>query len=296
MELERVQCGERRMTLEGCPEPPCRLSIPSHASSRPRISTTQRNSCSLALGKTHSKLPNAKMASSNRKTLRFAVGSPEEYRSAIWRLFVQGDDVYLQPRHSGFRSDWKFSLHRSGVWRLAYTKESGYLLPGSSDRVTYRWTRPAAFRPGWVQGPSIVVPYVPLKTPNAYFPKDVEDPAAIHWTTPPDPGYNYDFIVLLAAPEAAPLPIKDNELLLGPLDLRKMGAVHLLRRYRPMTAGEIAHLAPRVDPKLTKVTFTGPAPAPHFNASAWETFPDASGGMNVLDLPFGREHATTKPQ
>lgn len=102
------------------------------------------------------------MASSKRKTLYFAVGSPDEYRSAVWRLWVHGDDVYLGARDVRWI---KLSMHHSGIWRYAWTEESGLKTPGSADRVINRWSRPADFVPGWTQGPSLIVPNTGIRRP-----------------------------------------------------------------------------------------------------------------------------------
>jgi hypothetical protein len=72
------------------------------------------------------------MPSSQRKVIRFAVGSPEQYRSSLWRLWVQGNDVYLGARI--ITGVVKLSMHRSGIWRYAFTERSGTKL----DRQGYR--------------------------------------------------------------------------------------------------------------------------------------------------------------
>jgi hypothetical protein len=111
------------------------------------------------------------MASDEKNTIRFAVGSPDEYRSAIWRLWVQGNDVYLAARVlTGFI---KISLHRSGIWRLAWTDQSGIRTQGSSDRVEARWQRPQEFRQGWTQGPAVIVPNSGIQRPFRH-PPDID--------------------------------------------------------------------------------------------------------------------------
>ena len=53
----------------------------------------------------------------DRKTLRFAVGTPSAARSSVWRLWVNQDDVYLGQRAT--TQFLKVSLHASGDWRIA---------------------------------------------------------------------------------------------------------------------------------------------------------------------------------
>jgi hypothetical protein len=54
---------------------------------------------------------------------RFGVGSADGPRSAVWRLWTgKGtSDVYVAARTLG--GNLKVSLHESGVWRYAFTKE-----------------------------------------------------------------------------------------------------------------------------------------------------------------------------
>jgi len=51
------------------------------------------------------------MTSAEKRTLRFAVGTAQEYRSAIWRLWVERNDAYLAARTLGGLI--KLSLHES---------------------------------------------------------------------------------------------------------------------------------------------------------------------------------------
>ncbi len=103
------------------------------------------------------------MASRDKKTIRFAVGPPHEARSSIWRLWVQGNETYLSTR--GLASTLKLSLHQSGKWRLAWTSDSELFAQGTNDRVEQRWERPPEFYPGWVHGPTIIIPDVGLAHP-----------------------------------------------------------------------------------------------------------------------------------
>jgi len=77
--------------------------------------------------------------------LRFAVAEPTIGSSSVWRLWAtRHGDVYLATYN--LAGVTKFSFHRSGICRNAFTREHG---PGRSmtDRVMHRWHR------GFVPGP-----------------------------------------------------------------------------------------------------------------------------------------------
>lgn len=78
------------------------------------------------------------MTKSDRVDFRIAVGEPDGPRSNVWRGFSRGDDVYLAIR--GTAGIEKFSFHRSGICRRAFTKEEGPA-DGEVDRVLHRWGR-----------------------------------------------------------------------------------------------------------------------------------------------------------
>lgn len=91
-------------------------------------------------------------------TVRFAAGSAERIRSSVWRLWVHGSDVYLAARIMA--RTFKLSLHESGKWVSAFTEQSGVVLSETGYRRHREWQRPSEFRPGWTQGPSVMVPWV----------------------------------------------------------------------------------------------------------------------------------------
>jgi hypothetical protein len=106
------------------------------------------------------------LSASAEQVLRFAVGTPSGPRSGTWRLWVppSKSDLYLSPRALG--AHVKVSLHESGSWRLALTRE--YVertspqpaLPGGG-RVMRDWQRPDP-QPGtapFTQAFAIVVPW-----------------------------------------------------------------------------------------------------------------------------------------
>jgi hypothetical protein len=68
---------------------------------------------------------------------RFSVGDPENRRSHIWSVAARRSDVYVS---SGGPSPTKFSFHKSGICRDAFTSEHG-APEGMQDRVVKRWRR-----------------------------------------------------------------------------------------------------------------------------------------------------------
>ena len=88
------------------------------------------------------------------RTFRFAVGSPSEPFSAVWRL-VGDKDPFLGCYRQGMGL-FKISMHPDDTL-VAFTAQSGAKFENGS-RVDKTWPRPPEFRPGWTIGPSILVP------------------------------------------------------------------------------------------------------------------------------------------
>ena len=86
---------------------------------------------------------------------RFAVGSPGNQLSPIWKIWNQKNDVYLTGKFLG--GYLKFSLHQSGVWTAAAPKESKIELAPGNRRLS-SWKRPEEFSKGLTWGPYIAVP------------------------------------------------------------------------------------------------------------------------------------------
>lgn len=76
--------------------------------------------------------------------LRFAACSPQEMTTNSWRVWAQGDDVYVACRDA--LKEFKVSLHASGVWRVAYTESAianrPELVGLGQDRVWTKWAPP----------------------------------------------------------------------------------------------------------------------------------------------------------
>jgi hypothetical protein len=233
------------------------------------------------------------MASGEKKTLRFAVGGPDDYRSAIWRLWVQGNDVYLAARAvMGFI---KFSLHHSGKWRLAWTERSGILAKGSSDRVEGRWTRPPEFRRGWTQGPAIIVPHTGIQHPFRHHDDDVSK--SVVWSPTPRPGYKLHFTVLFAnlhAPvDSWSKVLRPGDKCLGALYLKDRDTVALCRREVAMVEKESSYILPFV--RNMRINYDADIPEVN-GASVFSAGTDDAGQPYLLDMALGWENVQgTKP-
>jgi hypothetical protein len=90
--------------------------------------------------------------------VRFAVGTPGK-RSSVWRLWNHGDEVYVGVRD--IAGHHKASLHRSGDWHEAFSREHTEgprsLVPPGRDRVLEKWRRPREFAPGLPRGEAVWV-------------------------------------------------------------------------------------------------------------------------------------------
>lgn len=112
--------------------------------------------------------------SKKNNAIRFAVGDPNNVQSHIWRIWVQGNDVYLGTRDS--LNIMKVSLHASGIWRLAYV-ESFDKRDRNSDRVIIRWTKKEG-PIDWFQSINIIT--TPSTSKNLFNPQK-ESLDSIQW-------------------------------------------------------------------------------------------------------------------
>lgn len=94
------------------------------------------------------------------KTVRFATGSPAAPFSGVWRLVAKNDDVFIGTSKAAM-GVLKISLHKSGVWVLAATEQSGATFEQGNRRAK-QWKRPLQHARGITRGPSILVPHTSL--------------------------------------------------------------------------------------------------------------------------------------
>lgn len=155
------------------------------------------------------------------KSFRFALGSSARPASGIWRVWVQEDDVHLQIH--GTHQIVEFTAYRTGRWRIA------------SGAAVSRWTRPKDFRPGWTEGPDLLIPgsHHPLRLPDP-FPPGSEP---VVWYPAPAPGRLARFKVLFASTRSSQYPWQPTDVAgtagITILALRTAGWLHICRRDEP---------------------------------------------------------------
>jgi hypothetical protein len=87
----------------------------------------------------------------------------------------------------------KVSLHRSGIWRIAYVADIKRRDP-TTDRLVLRWQRPES-RHGWT--PSLAT-FVPSIQPDSPFAAEAEEDHRIDWTALPAEGLKVILKVLIS--------------------------------------------------------------------------------------------------
>lgn len=89
-------------------------------------------------------------------SITVAVGSPDNLRSSIWRLWVQGDEVYFGATQ--VMPALKVSLHKSGDWRIAWDKS----FSPTKNRIVCKWRRPPPNPDKMLPAINVIVdPYFP---------------------------------------------------------------------------------------------------------------------------------------
>lgn len=232
------------------------------------------------------------MSSRKNNVLRFAVGTPQEYGSAIWRLWVdKNSNVYLSTRELG--GTIKMSLHLPHKWRLAWTSESGILAQGSTDRVEERWLPPSEFRSGWVQGPSVIIPYTEIQKPFSHPPN--KDYSQVIWIALPKKTNKHHFTVLLMNPtlkkEDLVKVMKPGDIFLGSLDLGNKGKVILCQREIELVEKERSFIESFT--RTMKIEY--PTLIPEVvTTSVFTAGTDDAGHPYWLDIPLGWENVYKK--
>jgi hypothetical protein len=134
---------------------------------------------------------------------RFAVGIEDGPRSAVWRLWTQKgkSDVYnIAARAQG--GHFKVSLHESGEWRFAFTKEhwKGRASTGGEDRVIERWRRPPSVE-GVTRAFTVIVPSGEIGLPrHPLTGKAKKYTKNVTWVPPASEGFATHFVVMYIDP------------------------------------------------------------------------------------------------
>lgn len=71
---------------------------------------------------------------------RVTAGEDPGPRSAVWRIFTHGDEIYVLPRYAG--GALKTSLHSSGNFRHAFSEQEATRWVGDADRAFQKWREP----------------------------------------------------------------------------------------------------------------------------------------------------------
>ncbi len=231
------------------------------------------------------------MTSKKSNVIRFAVGSPEDIQSWVWRMWVKGDDVYLGARDA--LTTFKVSLHKSNIWRIAFVKDLE-LEDKESDRVIMKWKRPGEFAPGWT--PSIGILISSIK-PQYSFEKQKIDDARIHWFTPPAQGKKLIFKVLFSKSNLSEIDLKLVTLPKDRLVVRLIKdngeIVWLVVREDNLTPLEIKKI--RDVMKKTNINLKSGSTDNSVNDSrallvVSEDTPSVTAQPTILDIAFGKEN------
>lgn len=227
-------------------------------------------------------------------TLRFAVGTPQNPQSWIWRMWVQGDEVYLGARDT--LTAFKVSLHKSNIWRIAFVAELERE-DKDSNRVIIKWNRPEEFAPGWTTSIGILVSCVQAQRP---FTQTTVDDNRVKWFPPPKEGKKLIFKVLFSQPNpevelkrisaehdqvAARMVKKSGEVVWLIVRQDDLATIELQKIQDVMTNTRI-HL----EPGSSEGTLTGSARA---LLVVSEDIPTASAQPTILDIPLGLENVQT---
>jgi len=155
-------------------------------------------------------------------------------------MWVHRDDVYLGTRDA--LTSFKVSLHQSNIWRIAFVNELERD-DEETDRVIFRWQRPAEFTSGWTPSIGILISSIEAKRP---FKKVKVEDRRIHWFSPPAEGRRLVFKVLFSKPgysnsdlERITIP---GDRLVGRLPKKNGEIVWLVLREDGLTPLEIAKI------------------------------------------------------
>jgi hypothetical protein len=152
------------------------------------------------------------MGKRRSEVVRFAVGGPDEPRSLVWRIWTgKGtSDLYISGRLQG--GDWKVSLHESGDWRFALSREYAEAR-GMEDRLREQWERPQPLYGGITSAFNIIVPSADLALPREPLPEDAKKHLKnVTWVRPAPEGYATHFIAMYTEP-GEPVPETEVEIL-----------------------------------------------------------------------------------
>jgi hypothetical protein len=214
---------------------------------------------------------------SRREVVRLGLEREGKPFSSIWRFWSNKDDVYVAARNVAGR--YKLSLHASGQWITAFTKESGLVNEKDQRRIT-EGARPQPIGSGWTEAPFISIPRIDEKHD---LPAPGELDAKASWLPAPRTGH----VVLLGLlysehgeirpAEASGQDIHD----VGHLDLESGERVWITRSEKQLAQDAIEELRAQREPLIVQVT-----PGADLD--------DVGGSLILLHAPAGAEVAFTE--
>ena len=231
------------------------------------------------------------MSSKNKNTIRFAVGTPENPQSWIWRLWVQGDEVYLGTKNA--LHVFKVSLHKSGIWRIAFVKELKRE-DEATDRVIVRWKKPEEFAPGWT--PSIAVLVSSIKPSRPFNKVKIEDERIV-WFPEPADGRRALFKILISSPEMMESDFKkvliSGDRLAGTLTKKNGEKVWLALREDDLSAIEIEKIRDVMGKTKIHLKVGSSEDSLHDSRALLvvsEDVPTVTTQPTILDISLGKEN------
>lgn len=130
-----------------------------------------------------------------KNAIRFCVGTPGGPRSAVWRLFVTRDDVYVFFRK--LTDQVKVSLHETGDWQMAvdynYVMRTDNPALVDGGRIFEKWRRPAERTPGVTIAMRLFIPSTAVNIPPGVQDEPPDEQGHRRWetrlVTPPPSGW-----------------------------------------------------------------------------------------------------------
>jgi hypothetical protein len=121
---------------------------------------------------------------SNERELRFAVGSPDGPRSAVWRIWATRNGVYAAASVVAARAH--VSLHRDARWHYRLKDSKGEVLD------SHDWERPAPLKDGVTKAFAVIIPWESVAPRTV----GVPEPDRVRWWPAPKEGSYRTFAVL----------------------------------------------------------------------------------------------------
>jgi hypothetical protein len=225
-------------------------------------------------------------------TLRFGIGSPDDARSHVWRLWVRKNDVYLGARD--LLQTIKVSLHKSDIWPIAFVDELE-ARDAENDRLVVRWKRPPEFAPGWTGSVAIIVPVMPSRRPFDSF---RESDPRVSWFDAPAIGFKSVLTVLFSRPRLTEQDLSrvsmPDDRLAGSIRKTDGETVWLVLREVKLSAEEILTINGETDDLTIHVPRDGAesVAAARIFRVAWPDEPNARDQPSIADIALSKDHVT----